>query len=843
MFDLWKLQDFAPGEGVARQVFTEQFDTSAWIDITAPGDVHQALIEAGRLEDPFYDRNEDKCAWMEEREWWYRISFESKEQPLRQDERFLLVFQGLDTFVTTWLNGEVLGRHANMFREAIFDVSQRWRTAGPNTLALCFHPPLQQVENALFESWGRHPYRAMVRKAQFGYGWDWGPRLPTIGIWRPVELRRQRYAAIQGMHFSTLEIDTNSNKALVAAQVDVERFAGDQALALSLALLSHDTSAGTTAVAEQTLTLQGSGSRLSAKGYIEIENPQLWWTRDLGEPALYTLRATLYKDGDQLEQQQREVGIRTLELDQSPDTGEPGTRFFRFVLNGVPIFVRGANWIPAHSFVGALSTERYEMLLRAAREAHMNMLRVWGGGIYEHDVFYELCNRFGILVWQDFMFACAMYPEDNLSFVDEVEAEARYQVRRLRTHPCLALWCGNNENQWLHDRRYWDKQDYTVPGSLYYDKLLPQIVRELDGQTPYWPGSPYGGNDYNSMEDGDLHNWQVWHGNAPRHFGEKPRVDQSPDGVSFLHYAEDRGRFISEFGMHASPVYETLRRNIPTDQLYYHSPSMDHHNKDDPKNKGDNLMVTVTGLPNNLEEYIDYSMIAQAEGLKFGIEHYRRRKPHCSGTLIWQLNDCWPVLSWSILDYYGFGKAGYFYIRRAYAPLLASFKGRIDGGVELWISNDTLNEVTDTLTIRSGTFANGMVWEESCQIRVVANCSQVVWHGNAGKITAGPDSYLSVHSTKSLFPANRYFFLPIKEQQRTPAQPEITIWPYGEHELHVHLRAVTYTYFLHLGVPDERTHFTDNYFDLEAGESRIIVLTNASITLTPEMVSVSWHQG
>jgi beta-mannosidase len=841
VFDIWKLQDFPPGEGLARKVFTEQFDISDWINITAPGDVYQALIEAGRIEDPFYDRNEDKCIWMEEREWWYRISFDSEDKPLRQDERLLLVFEGLDTFVTIWLNGEVLGRHANMFSEAVFDVSHLWRAGGHNTLALCFHSPLQEIEQAPFKSWGRNTERVMMRKAQFGYGWDWGPRLPTVGIWRPVELRRQRCAAIQDMHFSTLEVDTNRHRALVSVQVDVERFAGDQALELSISLLSPGSSGETKAAAEQPLTLQESGSQLSANVYMEIENPQLWWTHDLGEPALYTLQATLSLNGEQLERQQHEVGIRTLELDQSPDTGEPGTRFFRFVLNGVPIFARGADWIPASSFVGAIRAERYEMLLRAAREAHMNMLRVWGGGIYEHDVFYELCNRLGILIWQDFMFACAMYPEDNSSFVGEVEAEARYQVRRLRNHPCMALWCGNNENQWIHDRTYWDRPDYAVPGSLYYDKILPQIVRELDGNTPYWPGSPYGGNDYNSMEDGDLHNWRVWHGNLPRRFGEKPLVDHSPAGVSYLHYAEDMGRFISEFGMHASPVLETLRRNIPADQLYFHSPSMDHHNKDDPKNKGDNLMVTVTGLPGNLEEYIDYSMIAQAEGLKFGIEHYRRRKPHCSGTLIWQLNDCWPVLSWSIVDYYGFGKAGYYYTRRAYAPVLASFKARVDGGIELWVMNDSLDEVTDTLTIRSGSFANGTVWEENRQVRVAANSSQAVWQGNADALTTGPDSYLSVHSMNGHVPENRHFFAPVKDLQFTPSQPEITITPHSEHELHVHIRAVTYTYFLHLIVPDERTHFTDNYFDLEAGESRTIVVTNRSITLTPEMVTIGWR--
>ena len=841
MFDLWKLKDFAPGEGVTHKVFTEQVETDDWLDIPAPGDVHQTLIDAGRLKDPFYDRNEDTCAWMEEREWWYRVSFEGEQQSLSQDERLLLVFEGLDTFVSIWLNGEELGKHANMFHEAVFDVSHRLRSDQLNTLALCFHPPLQQIEKAPFVSWGRNTYRVMMRKAQFGYGWDWGPRLPTIGIWRPVELRRQRIAAIEGIHFSTLEIDTDRQKALLAVQVDVEQFAGEQTPSLAIALHAPNTSTETAAIAEKTVPLQKSGSLCSAKVYMEVEHPQLWWTHDLGKPVLYTLRTTLHMNDDQLEQKEQQVGIRTLELDQSPDPDEPGTRFFRFVLNGVPIFARGAAWIPAHSFVGAIRDERYDMLLKTAKDANMNMLRVWGGGIYEHDVFYELCDQSGILIWQDFMFACAMYPEDNPSFVDEVEAEARYQVARLRNHACMALWCGNNENQWIHDRTYWERPDYSVPGSLYYDKLLPQIVSELDGKTPYWPGSPYGGNDYNGAEDGDVHNWQVWHGNLPRRFGEQTHVDQSPEGVSFLHYAEDMGRFISEFGMHASPVYETLRRNIPADQLYYHSPSMDHHNKDDPKNKGDNLMLTVTGLPDNLEEYIDFSMIAQAEGLKFGIEHYRRRKPHCSGALLWQLNDCWPGLSWSIVDYYGFGKAGYFYTKRAFAPVLASFKERSDGGVELWITNDTLDEVIDTLTIKFGTLDKGTVWEESRQIQVEANGSQMVWHGEAGKMMIGPDGYLSVHSTKSLFPTNRHFFSPLKERQRTSVQPEITITPNGEHEVQVHLHTVSYTSFLHLVVPDEHTHFSDNYFDMEAGESRTIILTNHAITLAPEMVAVNWR--
>ena len=831
MFDNWKLADFAPGEGVPQGAFEEGYDDGQWVDIPVPGDVHRALMAAGRIKDPFYDRNELECAWVEDREWWYRLRFDGPSEPLKPDERLTLVFHGLDTFVTLWLNGEKLGQHQNMFREAVFDVTRRLRIGQPNTLALCFDRARDHVDTASgFQSWGRAPDRVFMRKAQFGFGWDWGPRLPTIGIWRPVELRRERCAAIQGVHFYTVELDRAADKALVAVQVKVQRFATDQPLTVHIRL---------GATTERTLVLAGDQS--SAKTYLEIDHPRLWWTHDLGEPALYDLQVTCHQDGIELAQHQSQVGIRTLKLDQSPDPDEPDTRFFRFVLNGAPIFAKGADWIPADSFVGAIPPERYEMLLTAARDANMNMLRVWGGGIYEHDVFYTLCDRLGLLIWHDFMFACAEYPEYDPTFVAEVEAEARYQVRRLRSHPCMALWCGNNENQWIHDTIVWSKPGDPVPGSFYYNQILPQAVAELDGQTPYWPGSPYGGNDHNSMEDGDRHNWHVWHGGKSRRFGEKPQTDHSPEGVSFRHYAEDMGRFISEFGMHAAPVYETLRRNIPADQLYHHSPSMDHHNKDDPKNKGDNLMQTVTGLPTDLNEYIDFSMIAQAEGLKFGIEHFRRRKPHCSGSLFWQLNDCWPVLSWSVLDYYGFGKAGYFYAKRAYAPVLASFKALADGGVELWVTNDTLAEIEDVVTVRQGTFEGGTVWEEGKSIRVVANSSQAVWRWEAEQVAAAPDRYLSVKSASDVFPFNRHFFVPIKDLRRIPAQPEVSITQVSEHELRVNLRAPAYVFFAHVIVPHEATHFSDNYFDLQPGDSRVVVVNNQAMVLSPDSITVAWR--
>ncbi|MFC1960831.1 glycoside hydrolase family 2 protein [Chloroflexota bacterium] len=832
MFELWQIKDFAPGEGVTAGILTDDFDTEGWADCPAPGDVHRAIMDAGWIEDPFYDQNEEKVAWMEEKEWWYRTQFDGPAEEPAANERLQLVFHGLDTFVTAYLNGAVIGTHQNMFREAVFDVGDHLCYGAANTLALCFHPPLQQdfAERDFEVWWGRNEERVDMRKAQFGYGWDWGPRLPTIGIWRPVELRRQQGAGLKGVHFHTAHLEADGSQAVVTLKVEVERFATQEPLEAHVVL---NAPAGGTA--RYKLAISGD----EATAFLTIKNPKLWWTHDLGDPALYKLTVTLVQGAEALDETQAAVGIRTIELDQSVDTDEPGTRFFRFVLNGVPIFAKGANWIPTDSFVGTIPDEQYAKLITAARDANMNMLRIWGGGLYEHDVFYDLCNQLGILVWQDFMFACAPYPQNDEAFVAEVTAEAEYQVRRLRSHPSMALWCGNNENQWLHAMRNWDQPDELhAPGERYYHDILPRIVADLDGVIPYWPGSPYGGNDFNSQLDGDRHNWNVWHGGYDRQFGEEPHGDTGPEGVSYRRYALDMGRFISEFGMHAAPVAETLRRAIPEDELYFHSPSMDHHNKDNPKNKGDNLMETETGLPDTLEDYIDFSMIAQAEGLKFGIEHYRRRKPHCSGTLFWQLNDCWPVLSWSVLDYYGFGKAGYYYARRFYAPVLASFKALDDGGLELWITNDTLAALADTVTVRMAAFSGDMGREETLDIEVPANSSQCVASWEAGQIEAAPNRYASVRSAADLFPWNRHFCAAIKDWEHESTAPAVRITQVSESELAVELTAEAYVYFVKLEVADENTAFSDNYFDLEPGETRTITVTNAVIALTPDMLTV-----
>jgi beta-mannosidase len=834
----WKLQDFAPGQGYAAGAHQPDHDDRAWLNTLVPGDVHRTLLGAGRIEDPFYDRNESSCAWIEQREWWYRLTFDGGVPPAAPDERLTLVFDGLDTFASVYLNGEPLGEHHNMFRPAEFDVTGRVQADRPNVFAVRFDPPLDRIAAKTQSAWGRNPERTPMRKAQFGYGWDWGPRLPTVGIWRPVRLVRRRQARLRGVHFRTLELAPDRMRAAVAVRVEVERFASARQLTARVRLAPVD---GTVDPIESELPLDAS-SPLDATAYLTVDRPRLWWTHELGEPARYALEITLLDGTTALDQDRSRVGIRTLTLDQSPDPVERGTRFFRFVLNGVPIFAKGADWIPCDSFVAEIARERYTRLVEAARDANMTMLRVWGGGIYEHDHFYDECDRLGLLVWQDFMFACAMYPEDDPDFVAEVDAEARHQVRRLRSHPALALWCGNNENQWLHDRQFWDRAELPAYGALYYDRILPAAVAELDGTTPYWPGSPFGGNDHNDRNQGNVHNWEVWHGNFPRRFGEQPRRDPTPANVSYLRYAEDSGRFISEFGMHAAPVPASLWRVVPPDQRYPHSPSLDWHNKDNPKNKGDSLLLTTTGLPSDLDQYITFSQIAQAEGLKFGIEHFRRRKPHCSGTLVWQLDDCWPVLSWSVIDYYGFPKASYYYLRRVYAPVLASFKASAEGGLELWLTNDTLSPIRDQATVRLGTFGGQVLSEATRPVEVPAGASEAVWRWGPDELSGAADRYLSVSAADKSFPWNRHFFAALKDRQRTPTAPWLETRAVDRHTLRAVLSAPAdgYVFFASLTSPYETTRFSDNYLDLEPGMRRELTVRDAEHELTPDVLTLGW---
>ena len=816
----WRLWDFTPGQGLAAGAHLPDYDDTSWHPASVPGDVHTALVEIGRLAPPFYNMNAETCQWVEDQEWWYRTTFEA---PSGQDDarvRYLLTFDGLDTLATVYLNGAEIGRHRNMFIAATFDVTEHLRAGERNTLAVRFDPVVASVGGREIEGqWGRDPERVWVRKAQCNFGWDWAPRLVSAGLWQGVTLRRYVGARLGGVFFKTMAL--SSQAAEVTIVVEAERWADVPDLEAQITL-----SRG-----EQRLTDHAPLLNGRVELAFTVPDPALWWTHDLGEPALYELEVALQAGGKTLDTHCEQVGIRTIQVDQSPDPEEPGTRFFTFVLNGVKLFAKGANWIPADSFVAQVDEARYRDLLELAVEANVNTLRVWGGGIYEKDIFYRLCDELGILIWQEFMFACALYPDSDPDFMTEVEREAEAVVRRLRNRPCLALWSGNNENDWIDDMVNWQRPGRDFPGKRIYHELLPPIVERLDGTRLYWPSSPYGGNDHNDEREGDRHNWQVWHGAVyPRRFGQAPKRDLSPEGISYRHYAEDPARFISEFGMHAAPVWETLRRNVPATALHLGSPELLYRNKDEPKGKGDLLMLAHTGLPRSLQEYLDFSMIAQAEGLKFGIEHYRRRKSHCSGTLFWQWNDCWPGLSWSVLDYYLFPKAGYFYAKRAYAPVLASFKEEVDG-ISLWITNDILEDLVDTVRVLHGGFSGQELYEEVLEVRVPASASLKVRHFSFDELDiADPRrEYLAVRSPSGLFPDNRHFFVEVRDLVRPKSDLKVEIaegsdGKYGKYEVRV--ATDTYAYFVKLVVPVEGTRFSDNYFDLFPGQERVIEVWN-----------------
>ncbi len=835
----WRLKDFDEGEGAAARAFDPVSADDGWIEIAAPGDVYLALWAAGRIPDPFGDRAEPACAWVKDREWWWRTDFDPPD--IANDQRLILDFEGLDTYAAIWLNGELIGRSNNMFRAAKFDITRCVRR-GKNRLAVSFSPTSSMVTDRTMPLWPiigdpiKQTKRNFIRKAQFGWGWDWGPCLPTVGIWKPVSLRLETSAVLQTVKFTTLELSAAHDRARISVELEVEEFGDQETLSAQITLIGP---AGERPI-DGTVVVRNGRGRLEAT----VENPKLWRTRELGEPDRYALKVVLNSRDRTLDRRELMVGIRTIALDQSPDSDEPGATFFRFVLNGVPIFARGVCWIPASSFVAAVDEAHYRRLLEAAVEANMNMIRIWGGGVYEHDAFYDLCDELGLLVWQDFMFACAPYPDHDPSFVDNVAAEVAYQIDRLRNHPSLALWCGNNEAQVVQGfMNALNKRNDPLPGDLFYNKRMPEAVAKLDPTTPYWPGSPFGGPNANSMIAGDVHDWTVWHGMPPVPV-DRPvgKFDLSPESVAYTRYAEDTARFISEYGIQASPVMTTLTRCLPEDQRCLGSPGLLNRIKDRPKNKIDAMLVTVTGMPKTLEQYVDYTQITQAEGLKFGVEHFRRRKPHCSGSLIWQFNDCWPGVSWSLIDYYGFAKASYFYVRRAYAPVMASFKVTDDGSVELWVVNDSLNSLDAELEVALKTFSGETIWSDSVVERVGANQVGIVWRGDAAKLVVDARHVLTLRAHNNLVPPNRHFFAPIKDLERVaPSSIEIEIEQKGTHELAVHLGARAYLYFVHLLTGDERSRFSDNYFDLAGGEQRTVLVRNESAPLRRDDVVVRWR--
>lgn len=605
-----------------------------------PGSVYNDLLTAGLIPDPFYRDNEMAALALMDYDWTYSRSFDV-DGALLGCQRVYLRCEGLDTLAAVIVNGRAAGRADNMHRTWEFDVKRLLRP-GENSISVTFASPTKYIKKAYARSRADGSSDAMVgfphlRKAHCMFGWDWGPRLPDAGIWRNISLIGADTARIR----------------------DVQVLQHHKNGAVTLEVLTHLTrlTKGRTAV---TVTVTApDGTEFTGEGercVISIPDPQLWWPAGLGGQPLYTIHVALTGDKGELDQWEKRVGLRTMTVTRRKDRwGES----FSHCVNGVDVFAMGADYIPEDNLLPRVTPERTRRLLEDARAANMNCIRVWGGGHYPSDEFYDACDELGLLVWQDFMFACAVYDLTE-DFEASITAEFIDNIRRLRSHPSLALWCGNNEmeqfvavGEWVSSCK--QKADYIKM----YEYIIPKVLKAEDPQAFYWPASPSSGGSFDAPQDpnrGDVHYWDVWHGLKP-----------------FTDYRNYLFRYVSEFGFQSFPCMATIESFTAPEDRNVFSYVMEKHQRNASANgRIVSYLSQMYLYPGDLDKLVYASQLLQAQAMQYGVEHWRRNRGRCMGAVIWQLNDCWPVASWSSIDYYGRWKALHYYARRFFAPVLIS---------------------------------------------------------------------------------------------------------------------------------------------------------------------------
>ncbi len=645
-------------------------DQKKTVPATVPGCVHTDLMAADQIKDPFVRDHEEELMWIGESDWVYSRTLEADAE-LLDNNRIILRFEGLDTLADIFVNGTKVASTDNMFRPYEFDVKDRLKR-GENVIEVFFSSPVKYVRKKMAErrilaqSFNKVPGVGYLRKEQCNFGWDWGPKCVTAGIWRPVRMFGYNTARLTDV--CVQQDHGPDGKVKLSLNVEVDTV-GTPSLAADFSLTFRGRS-----VADASCVLEHGRGRAE----IPLEDPELWWPNGLGDQNLYDLETTIRTDdGALMDSNHQRAGLRTLELVR--DFDEDGQSFY-FRVNGVPFYAKGANWIPGDVFQARMTEQRYRHLLESARSANMNMVRVWGGGIYEEDVFYDACDELGLCVWQDFMFACAAYPAFDDEFLENVRSEARENVKRLRNHPCLALWCGNNELEQLRavkdgadDEGRMNWKDY----ARLFDQLLPDTVEELHPECAYWPSSehtPVGDRTHTSHPDfGDAHLWNVWHGKEP-----------------FEWYRSSYHRFCSEFGFQSFPEPKTVAEFTCPEDRNPTSPIMEKHQRCREGNeKIIHYMLKWFRFPIGFENMIWLSQIQQGLAIKYAVEHWRRNMHRCMGALYWQLNDCWPVASWASIDGSGRWKALHYLARRFFAPVLVSgVENPQDGTVAVHVSND-----------------------------------------------------------------------------------------------------------------------------------------------------------
>ena len=773
-------------------------DTLNWKSATVPGNVFTDLLHHKIIEDPFVKNNEEKAQWVSNKNWEYKTAFNLSEEVI-QKKNIELIFNGLDTYTTIFLNDSLIGQTNNAFKGFSFKVDAIIKSE--NKLKIIFtntnyHESIKEEKNPYKLPEGK---RIFTRKAQFQYGWDWGPKLNTAGIWKGIFINAWDDLKFEDIYIKQKEV--NNEKATLSAEIVIES-PSDKNVTLFTKINRE--------VISSNISLKKG--RHTYKVPIEITNPKLWWTHNLGKSYLYNFNFQLISDGKIKDEKSIKKGIRTIKLITKKDTiGES----FYFELNGKPVYVKGANYIPQNSFQNKVSVEHYKKLLSDVVETNMNMLRVWGGGIYENDIFYDLCDEKGILIWQDFMFACAMYPGDK-AFLKNVKEEAEQQVKRLRNHSSIALWCGNNENAegwkrwgWQANRGEKEKQELWNDYLALFDSILPNVVTE-NSETDYWETSPkYGRGNSKYETEGDAHDWWVWHDAAP-----------------FEHFQERVPRFMSEFGFQSFPSYDVMNFINQEEELTLMTPNWKSHQK---HSRGLKLIFDYMkrdyNVPINDEDYIYVSQLLQAKGIVMGIEAHRRAKPINMGTLYWQLNDCWPAISWSSIDYFGNWKALQYKAKKAFENVLISSIIENDS-IKTYLVNDALKNLEGTLNLKIIDFYGKEVWSDSREINVKANSSKEYYSFTLDNIDKKNTFLISEFNDKKSY----FYFTKPKDLnlQKGEIQQIITKTKTG-FKITLKSSILQKDVFL---FTKEKGHFSDNFFDLLPNETKVIKFKTDSKSLS-----------
>ncbi|MGB8453876.1 MAG: glycoside hydrolase family 2 protein [Anaerocolumna sp.] len=794
-----------------------------------PGSVLTDMTAGGMISDPYWRTNEYETRELFRKDYRYFKNFEVPEQFLKEEEQSL-VFEGLDTIADIYLNDGLLCSVNDMHRTYRFDVKNKLNKN--NKLEVYFHSPISFIEKAqeegdiFYASTGSMKGNGALRKAHYMFGWDWGPQLPDAGIFRDVYLSGYSRAKLEDIRIRQFH---EAGKVRLELVTEINRLS-DSPLNLKYEVTAPD---GVKTVIERSMDLWGKEHGTLD---IEIDNPQLWWPNGYGKQPLYNIKAELLSGDKVLDIWQKSIGLRTITV--CTDADEWGNQF-AFVVNGQNIFAMGANYIPEDNILGRLSEERSERLIQDCARGNFNCIRIWGGGYYPEDYVYDACDRYGILVWQDLMFACNVY-DLNDEFEENILAETVDNVKRLRHHACLALWCGNNEMEWgwrdwarLDGHRPKYKADYT----RIFEMLLPRITKEQDDQTFYWLSSPSSGGSFDDPNDfnrGDNHYWEVWHSNKP-----------------FTEYRDFHFRFCSEFGFQSFPGKKTLDSFSLLEDQNIFSEVMESHQKNGLANT--KIFSYISGYykyPKDMESIAYISQILQLKAIQYGVEHWRRNWGRCMGAIYWQLNDCWPVASWASIDYYGRWKALHYGAKRFYSRFMATAceKEELSTEIDYYIHNESFENREAVLQVRlfdrdlntifeteKGIISGPFEVKEELQLDFADYLKSGLSKKQVGAEYRLVEKGAVISRGTNLFVKPKYFEFEVPKFKVSVTEKEQCF--------RIHITSDVYASYVGLYLEDADVVFDDNYFDITSKDGMIITVDKKEFirTVTAEELLAKLH--